>query len=192
MKFIYLLTYIIIISFFIIERFIRKGKDAKTLNKSSYDKYSTLILAFSITFSFIILIITPILNYYNIFYINLNYRFIIFGYLLILIGLIIRILAAKTLGKFYMRTLRKTDNHEIISKGIYNFIRHPGYLEIILLYLGASITIDNYISFIVINILIFSTYLYRMNVEEKMQIDIFGEKYKAYIKKTKRLIPFIY
>ena len=192
MKLHYFITYFIIIFFFIIEKFIRKGSDAKTLNKSRYDKNSTIILGFSLIFSLIILIITPILNYYNICFINLNLWINIFGYLLMLAGLIIRIVAANTLGRFYMRTLRKTENHEIISNGIYRIIRHPGYLGIIILFIGASITINNIISVTLIGFLILITYLYRIYIEEKMLINIFGEKYKIYMNKTKRLIPFIF
>jgi len=35
-------------------------------------------------------------------------------------------------------------------------------------------------------------FLYRIKIEEKMLIKRFGEEYKEYIKKTKKLLPLIY
>jgi len=34
--------------------------------------------------------------------------------------------------------------------------------------------------------------IYRIRVEEQMLIDQFGDEYRTYMRKTKRLIPFIY
>jgi hypothetical protein len=48
MLWIYLAVYVIILFFFIIEGFLRKGSDAKTLEKSAYDIGSTDRIAFAI------------------------------------------------------------------------------------------------------------------------------------------------
>jgi len=34
--------------------------------------------------------------------------------------------------------------------------------------------------------------LYRIGVEERMLIERFGDEYREYMKKTKKIIPFIY
>jgi protein-S-isoprenylcysteine O-methyltransferase Ste14 len=34
--------------------------------------------------------------------------------------------------------------------------------------------------------------LYRTKIEEKMLIEKFGDEYRDYMKKTKKLIPFVY
>ena len=91
-----------------------------------------------------------------------------------------------------MRTLRETDNHEIVSQGLYKYIRHPGYLGNIMLFLGAGIAIGNAITFLLLLLLILTAYIYRIKVEEDMLIDIFGDEYKYYMKTTKKLLPFIY
>jgi len=31
-----------------------------------------------------------------------------------------------------------------------------------------------------------------MNIEEKLQISLFGDEYISYVKRTKKLLPFIY
>jgi len=189
---IYVTVYVLILFFLIIERLLRKGDDAKTLHKSKYDKRSTSFLAFAIVTSILLLLVIPIFNHFNVGVLKINTIFNILGLLIMTLGVIIRIVAATTLGKFYTRTLRKTDNHIIISKGIYKRIRHPGYLGTILLFIGASISVDNLISLLFITALVLIVYIYRITIEEKMLIDIFGERYRIYIRTTKRLIPFIY
>jgi len=36
------------------------------------------------------------------------------------------------------------------------------------------------------------TYAYRMRSEEAMLLDKFGQAYRAYVRRTKRIIPFLY
>jgi len=183
------ISYFLILVFFIMERFIRVGTDARSLSKTKFDRNSTNVVALALIVSTVILIITPFLN--NLFgRINIKY-FGFLGIILMILGLIIRIIAAKTLGKFYMRTLRKTDNHKIVKNGIYKFIRHPGYLGLFLLFIGAGIAVENFISLILIFVIMTVAYSYRIKVEEEMLIKIFGNKYKKYMKETKRIIPFI-
>lgn len=192
MIFNYIAVYALIIFFFIIERVLRKGNDAKSFERSGYDKRSTDFLSLAFSTSVLILMITPLLNHYQIGVFKANLWFNIFGLLIMLLGISIRITAAITLGRFYTRTLRKTDNHIIISNGIYKHIRHPGYLGTILLYIGAGISVYNIISLLIIIVFVLTGYIYRIKIEEEMLVDIFGDKYKVYANKTKRLLPFIY
>jgi protein-S-isoprenylcysteine O-methyltransferase Ste14 len=192
MIFIYISVYLIIISFYVIERLLRKNNAAKTLEKTKYDKGSTYFIGYSLSLSNLILLIVPILNNYGIGRIKSNIMFNIFGLFVMLVGISIRIISAKTLGMFYTRTLRKSENQRIIKEGIYKFIRHPGYLGDLLIFLGSCIAVSNIISTILITVLMLSSYIYRIMVEEKMLIDVFGESYKNYTKETKRLIPFIF
>jgi Na+/H+ antiporter NhaD/arsenite permease-like protein len=63
---IYLLVYVFIIFFFFIERRLRKDNDAKTLEKSKHDKRTTDIIGLSFLVAILLLIITPLFNYYKI------------------------------------------------------------------------------------------------------------------------------
>jgi len=35
-------------------------------------------------------------------------------------------------------------------------------------------------------------FLYRIHVEERVLLEAFGERYRAYMERTKRLIPLLY
>jgi len=108
------------------------------------------------------------------------------------IGLFIRYVAFTTLGRFFSRTLREQDEHKLVTIGIYKYIRHPGYLSDILIFFGANLAMGNLIPIISVPVLFFVVYSYRIHVEEMMLVDMFGEKYTAYKKTSKRLIPFVF
>jgi protein-S-isoprenylcysteine O-methyltransferase Ste14 len=45
---------------------------------------------------------------------------------------------------------------------------------------------------VIISIPVLFSFIYRINVEEKMLLQLFGEEYKQYKRYTKKLIPFLY
>lgn len=192
MTYIYIVVDVLLLFFFCFEKILRKGKDAKTFDRTQYDKKSTSFLGFSFVLSTMLIIYSPLLNHYNIGILKTNLFYNIFGIFIMLLGIAIRGIAAITLGKFYTRTLRKTNNHVLVTNGLYKYVRHPGYLGTILLNIGAGISVGNIISLLIVVVLILSVYIYRIKVEEEMLIDIFGDEYKTYAKASKKLFPFIY
>jgi len=107
-------------------------------------------------------------------------------------GLIIMIFATSTLKEYYTRTLKILSNQKIVKTGLYRFVRHPGYLGVIMMWIGAGISSDNYLILIGIMVISLPIYHYRMNSEEKMLLEAFGEEYQDYKKQTWRIIPLIY
>jgi len=66
---------------------------------------------------------------------GMNHRFNlmnIVGLTLILIGISIRRIAKRTLGRYYSYGLKTLHGHKLIKHGIYKHIRHPRYLAMIL------------------------------------------------------------
>lgn len=107
-------------------------------------------------------------------------------------GLGVRIWAARSLGSYYTRTLLTVESQKIIDTGPYSKVRHPGYLGDIMQFSGFSVLTGNVILVIVLPVLFVAVYLYRISVEEGMLDDRFGEQYRTYRKKTKRLVPLVY
>jgi protein-S-isoprenylcysteine O-methyltransferase Ste14 len=83
-------------------------------------------------------------------------------------------------------------NHKTIESGLYKFIRHPGYLGQLIIFVGISTSISNWLSILVMMIPITLGYLYRIKVEERFMLEQLGEDYLNYQERTKRLIPMIY
>jgi protein-S-isoprenylcysteine O-methyltransferase Ste14 len=75
---------------------------------------------------------------------------------------------------------------------LYKFIRHPGYLGQLIIFIGISTSMSNWLSILAMMIPVTVGYLYRISVEERFMIEQMGEDYLNYQKRTKRLIPMIY
>jgi len=118
--------------------------------------------------------------------------FFAFGVVLIVIGLIIRIKSILTLKNYFTYSVAKTENHKLIETGLYKNIRHPGYLGQLIIFIGISTTLSNWLSILLMLIPVAIGYIYRINIEEKFMIEQFGVKYSDYQKRTKKLIPKFY
>ena len=190
MLIIYILAYAVVLGFFLVERFVRQGRDSKNMNRTKHDKGSTTYISFVMGTAFILMIIAPFLIYWHIGTLHCLWLGIA-GLALGAAGLVIRVEAFTTLGRFFTRTLRETENHTLVTAGIYKYIRHPGYLSDLMIFIGIALALDNLILLIVIPLLFIPAYIYRIHVEERMLIGIFGDRYIQYMKTSKRLIPFV-
>lgn len=125
---------------------------------------------------------------------GMNFRFGILnaiGLSLSLIGLFIRRVAKRALGKYYSYGLKIFQGHKLIKHGIYKNIRHPCYLAMILYSVGIPLFFSSLYGFLLMLGLI-PCIIYRIRIEEKMLIEKFGNEYLEYMKKTRKLIPYIY
>jgi protein-S-isoprenylcysteine O-methyltransferase Ste14 len=113
------------------------------------------------------------------------------GMVLFGIGLLVRIHAILTLKQFFTYSIVKVEHQRIVETGLYKYIRHPGYLGQLIIFIGISISISNWLSVLVMIVPIMFGYLYRIKVEENFMIEQLGENYLNYQKRTKRLIPLI-
>lgn len=96
------------------------------------------------------------------------------------------------LGRNWSVTLEIKDNHNLITGGVYRYVRHPMYSAFFLWALAQLILIPNWVAgpagFVGFGIL----YAFRIGREEQMMLDTFGDEYRAYSARTARLIPGIY
>ena len=64
----------------------------------------------------------------------------LFGILIIIIAFIIMLVAIKDLGRNFSPFPRPIKNSNLVTKGVYRFIRHPMYYSLIFISLGVFIT----------------------------------------------------
>ena len=93
---------------------------------------------------------------------------------------------------FYTRTLLIQTEQRVVEQSPYRLLRHPGYLGDFLMFVGAGMATANWIAVVVIAVVMFSAYAYRIHVEEQMLQTTLGEPYRVYMKRSWRLIPWIY
>lgn len=114
------------------------------------------------------------------------------GFVLIVLGLIVRWLAILTLSRYFTVNVAIQADHIIIQNGFYKYIRHPSYLGMLLSFLGLGICLSNLISIVVILIPITFALVNRIQIEEQALNDAFGNDYLKYCGNTWRLIPWVY
>ena len=113
------------------------------------------------------------------------------GLLLMMAAYLGRRLTIKALGNNYSYSVKAFPDHELVTFGIYSVIRNPIYLLHLMEMIAFVIIKFNYVSLIALISGITAT-LYRIKEEEELLSTVFGEQFRAYSKKTKRLVPFIY
>lgn len=113
------------------------------------------------------------------------------GLVLVGVGLVFLLVSPLTLRGNYSSTLVIRKDHELVVSGIYRVVRHPIYLGAILVTLGMPISTASWIALPPMLLLI-PLVVYRMGVEERLLLEEFGDDYRAYMERTKRLVPFLY
>jgi protein-S-isoprenylcysteine O-methyltransferase Ste14 len=181
--------YVVIVSFFIIQWFLRKTPGAKSFKGGTHDKGNMVIIGSATGIGLWIPIILDVVDY-GIFQLLLIEGLIALAIMLCGFGL--RIWAALTLGKYYTTTLMITDNQKVISSGPYSRIRHPGYLAEMLLWSAFGVLSGDLIAMIILPTMFVAAYLYRISSEEKMLVSELGDIYRQYQRRTHKLIPFLY
>jgi len=87
--------------------------------------------------------------------------------------------------------LQVLESHQLVKNGLYKHLRHPIYLGETIRNFGLVLIFSSiYGTLFIVVATIFL--LLRIRIEEQMLIEAFGEEYKKYQEKTKRIIPFIY
>ena len=118
--------------------------------------------------------------------------FVPIGVVLFVAGMILRWYSIIHLGRFFTVNVAIAADHQLVETGPYRFVRHPSYTGALLAFIGFALVLRNWASVLMISLPIAFAFLYRINVEEGALVEALGERYRAYIKRTKRLIPFVY
>lgn len=115
-----------------------------------------------------------------------------FGGVLAAAGILIRWRAKRTLGRFFTARVAILPNHRLIQHGLYRYVRHPGYLGILLFFLGWPLLVGHLLALPFFWLPTLVAYLYRIKVEEEALREAFGALYRDYERRTARLLPFLW
>lgn len=114
------------------------------------------------------------------------------GAALIMAGLTIRIWAIRALGRFFTATVQIVKGHRLIQSGPYRLVRHPSYTGAVLAMLGHSLVLGSTIGLATTALFMGAAYFLRIRAEEHILIDNFGEEYRRYQARSKRLVPLVW
>jgi len=98
----------------------------------------------------------------------------------------------KDLGRNWSVSLDIRQNHKLITKGVYAWVRHPMYSAFWLWAIAQALLLPNWIAGPA-GILGFGTLFFgRVFEEERLMLKAFGEEYRNYMNRTARVLPGIY
>ena len=96
-----------------------------------------------------------------------------------------------TLHGLYTTQLGIQPGHRLITTGPYRWLRHPGYLSNLLSLTGIGLALSSLIG-LALAALVVPLLLHRIAHEEAMLRDAFGDAYRAYQRRSWRLLPFVW
>ena len=114
------------------------------------------------------------------------------GLVLILAAVALRVWTREHLRGLYSGHVEVQVGHRLVQSGPYRFVRHPGYTGFLLMTLGVVIGYSSLIGLVALPVLLLPGLAYRMKVEERLLIEQFGEEYRAYTSRSKKLIPGVW
>jgi protein-S-isoprenylcysteine O-methyltransferase len=107
-------------------------------------------------------------------------------------GVFFRWYAIWILGRFFTVNVAIATDHRLIETGPYRYLRHPSYTGALLAFFMLGVAMGNFVSLFCMTIPIFLVFRNRMQIEEEALIEAFGDTYRSYMQRTKRLVPFVY
>lgn len=114
------------------------------------------------------------------------------GLLLMVTGLVFRFVAIRQLGAYFVPEVVIQPGQRVYQGGLYRYLRHPSYTGTLITVVGYGLALTNWLSLLIMLTVFFKVYLVRMLVEEAALMDAFGEEYRNYMRRTKRIIPFVF
>lgn len=113
----------------------------------------------------------------------------ILSWIALIISLLLAISGFRELG--FKDALGDLESGELKESGIYSNMRHPLYSSLLFLAFGAFLKGPSlFTSILMVGVIV--TLMSTVRSEEEANLLKFGDKYDAYMKRTKMLVPFIF
>ena len=113
------------------------------------------------------------------------------GLLVLACGDALRVWPMMTLGERFASVAAIQEGHRLHTGGVYAWMRHPSYVGIILMDLGFAAIFRSSVAVLLLPV-VFYMFKKRMDIEESLLIQEFGEEYRDYMKRSARLMPGVY
>ncbi len=114
----------------------------------------------------------------------------VLGLSLMVAGMALRWYAIRILGTSFTCEVSTRPGQEVIQSGPYRWIRHPSYTGGLVTVLGVLVCCVNWASLPAVLVAL-AGYAHRIQIEEEALARDLGPAYQDYMRRTKRLIPFV-
>jgi protein-S-isoprenylcysteine O-methyltransferase Ste14 len=121
-----------------------------------------------------------------------SYRTEVFvlGLVLMVAGMALRWYPIHLLGASFTCEVSTRPGQLVVESGPYRWVRHPSYAGGLLTVVGVLVCCVNWASLAALIVTV-AGYAYRIKVEEEALANDLGVPYRDYMRRTKRLIPFL-
>ncbi len=106
-------------------------------------------------------------------------------------GSLLRRHCFRMLGSSFTGAVVVTPGQAVVERGAYRLIRHPAYVAGALMLGSIGLALGNWLGLSLIVGAVVLTYSYRVSVEERALVATLGEAYQAYMRRTKRFVPWV-
>jgi protein-S-isoprenylcysteine O-methyltransferase Ste14 len=114
------------------------------------------------------------------------------GVVVLIASLVMFRVTHKQLGRNWSVTVETRTSHQLVTEGLYRYVRHPMYSSFLLFALAQALLLPNWIAglagLVGLGVLFFS----RVGKEEALMAETFGAEYRAYMGRTARIVPWVY
>ena len=107
-------------------------------------------------------------------------------------GMALRLYSISLLGRYFTFEVTIQTDQPVIEAGPYRYIRHPSYTGALITVTGLGLALGNWAGLIALLGCMVVAYSYRIPIEESALVAVLGEPYEKYIRRTHRLIPYIF
>jgi len=114
------------------------------------------------------------------------------GICLMVLGIGLRWYSARVLGKYFTFDIAIHGGQVLIETGPYRYIRHPSYSGALLTLLGFGMALSNWAGLAAAISCLGAAYAYRIPIEEGALTAALGDPYRQYVRRTWRLVPFLF
>lgn len=104
-------------------------------------------------------------------------------------GILLRWAAQSALGSSWSPTLETGSHQQLVTSGVYQWIRHPLYSSLILWAIVQPILLQNSVAGFSGAVAVALIWLVRVPEEERMMCERFGDAYSEYMRRTGKVIP---
>lgn len=107
-------------------------------------------------------------------------------------GVAFRLYSIRVLGRFFTYDVAISKGQHVIESGPYRWVRHPSYLGGLVAMLGFGMTLTNWLAAVLPVCCAALGFVYRIPIEERALVRGLGEEYREYMKRTWRLVPYVF
>lgn len=112
-----------------------------------------------------------------------------FSLVCMVLGLLLRAWGVVTLGRYFTWHVTVQSDQQVIRRGPYRFLRHPGYAGGLASYFFSTLFLHAWFAVIIAAVVLPFAFLRRIHYEEKLMTEHFGSDYTNYRREVGALFP---